>query len=171
MGRYPRIKREHDSVKRIFYLVDGLLHVLLDLSDRLVGLPLPLQLLIPGQRPPQLPSPVPSAHRICRSPWSILLIFPAVSSLCDSREVRRAARGPVPGFPFYTSQSMAFCRTGEPAGAVRGGCGETDTYRCFNAEPENPSRPPGKAESSRSARESITGFGASPRDYAIGGCG
>jgi hypothetical protein len=43
--------RPRDSAERIFDLIDNLLHLLLDLSDRLVGLPLPLQPLIAGQGP------------------------------------------------------------------------------------------------------------------------
>src|SRR6185369_5156508 len=40
-----------DSGQRILDLVDDLLHLLLDLADNLIGLPLPRELLIAGQGP------------------------------------------------------------------------------------------------------------------------
>gem|GEM_PF-6356899 len=51
MGHYPRINSKRYSAERIFHLVDNLLYLLLDLSDSLVGLPLPLQLPITGKNP------------------------------------------------------------------------------------------------------------------------
>jgi hypothetical protein len=67
-----RINSERDSADRIFDLVDDLLD-LLALSFRQPGRSSP-----PARTPAaSFTRPFSSVHRTCRSPWSILLNFPA----------------------------------------------------------------------------------------------
>jgi hypothetical protein len=73
------------SAESAFRLVDDLLHLLLDLSGNLVGLPLRFSFLSPV-RALQLPSRVPLLHRIFRSPLSILLCFIAVVLVPDDQD-------------------------------------------------------------------------------------